>query len=428
MQGTYSITDYGAVGDGTTDCSAAFEAAIAAMRTSDHRGATLLVPNGNWRISRPIVIDCGLILAGVSGSGWFAGSVIRPDDGVTGIVVQAYDDTSTGARGDWSVIRDLGLVAKGKTVPFANGIQMRARAKVENVWIRGFSEHGICINTALAPPTDLNANNWEVHFCRIELCGQHGMYLHGENSNAGLATGVDCSQNEGWGIRDDSFLGNCFVMCHVAENKQGPYGQTGNGASVFVGCYSESDQAPSDLRSPNTLVLGGDHGAGFSAQTQAVVLEPSYNSLRVNRAFRWALPDVTGVQVLGWVGVPGGTPYVLAFGSSDDEELGFHLQYASASGEWSLQYQGGGLSPFKLLALTNAKSGIPGQIAFPSLWLGDGNLRRRHVSGDGPPATGNWTQGDVVHNAFPQAGGFCGWICVSGGTPGVWKGFGLIKE
>jgi pectate lyase-like protein len=43
------------------------------------------------------------------------------------------------------------------------------------------------------------------------------------------------------------------------------------------------------------------------------------------------------------------------------------------------------------------------------------------------PSSGTHVAGEVVFNADPIAGGFAGWICVTGGTPGTWKSFGAIS-
>jgi len=43
------------------------------------------------------------------------------------------------------------------------------------------------------------------------------------------------------------------------------------------------------------------------------------------------------------------------------------------------------------------------------------------------PTIGTWSVGDKVYNLNPTAGGFTGWICTVAGTPGTWKGFGLIE-
>lgn len=43
------------------------------------------------------------------------------------------------------------------------------------------------------------------------------------------------------------------------------------------------------------------------------------------------------------------------------------------------------------------------------------------------PTTGTHVQGEIYLNAAPSAGGFIGWACTTGGTPGTWKTFGAIS-
>lgn len=43
------------------------------------------------------------------------------------------------------------------------------------------------------------------------------------------------------------------------------------------------------------------------------------------------------------------------------------------------------------------------------------------------PTTGTWTQGDIAYKSNAVAGGFIGWTCTAGGTPGTWKTFGAIS-
>jgi len=44
------------------------------------------------------------------------------------------------------------------------------------------------------------------------------------------------------------------------------------------------------------------------------------------------------------------------------------------------------------------------------------------------PINGSWNKGDKVWNDSPDAGEYMGWVCVVAGTPGTWKGFGLIES
>lgn len=43
------------------------------------------------------------------------------------------------------------------------------------------------------------------------------------------------------------------------------------------------------------------------------------------------------------------------------------------------------------------------------------------------PTTGTYEAGDWIKNSSPSAGGWFGFICVTAGSPGTWKGFGAIE-
>jgi hypothetical protein len=50
-----------------------------------------------------------------------------------------------------------------------------------------------------------------------------------------------------------------------------------------------------------------------------------------------------------------------------------------------------------------------------------------HLSGNEPPMSGSFNDGDIVWNNYPQPGKFVGWVCVKSGSPGLWNGFGRIE-
>jgi hypothetical protein len=50
----------------------------------------------------------------------------------------------------------------------------------------------------------------------------------------------------------------------------------------------------------------------------------------------------------------------------------------------------------------------------------------RQMFGIAIPAAGAWNRGDIVWNVNASAAGKVGWICVTTGTPGTWKAFGVI--
>jgi hypothetical protein len=49
-------------------------------------------------------------------------------------------------------------------------------------------------------------------------------------------------------------------------------------------------------------------------------------------------------------------------------------------------------------------------------------------AGTAAPGSGAHVLGEIVWNTSPAADGVVGFICVSAGTPGTWKGFGLIEH
>lgn len=58
--------------------------------------------------------------------------------------------------------------------------------------------------------------------------------------------------------------------------------------------------------------------------------------------------------------------------------------------------------------------------------LSEGRISARHGANTAAPTTGDWAQGDIVWNSAPSSAGYIGWVCTVSGTPGTWKGFGLI--
>lgn len=61
------------------------------------------------------------------------------------------------------------------------------------------------------------------------------------------------------------------------------------------------------------------------------------------------------------------------------------------------------------------------------VWTGFEGLHDGENVGTTYPTAGTWTAGRTVYNATPASGGYLGWVCTVGGTPGTWKGFGLIQ-
>jgi hypothetical protein len=59
--------------------------------------------------------------------------------------------------------------------------------------------------------------------------------------------------------------------------------------------------------------------------------------------------------------------------------------------------------------------------------LSEGRVSAYHGAMSAAPTAGDWVRGDWIKNSLPSPSSFFGWICTESGTPGTWKGFGLIE-
>lgn len=209
LRETVSVKDFGAVGNGSTDDSAAFQAALDYVESIG--GGAVNVPRGNWRV-RDITVaaKCHLIGAGEEAT------VLR--------FMQSGDnlaDSSTWTvvvDGSFSSVRDLtiegtvsGTLRKGnglRLVPDANGMQRR----VSNVRIQNFSGY------RSAPTGGTYGVNAE--FARSDISDGSGSHLLvGGN-------GFQCYNSGGaaWNLEVDHVtVGNCdgigFDCGNISDSK-----------------------------------------------------------------------------------------------------------------------------------------------------------------------------------------------------------------
>lgn len=73
-----------------------------------------------------------------------------------------------------------------------------------------------------------------------------------------------------------------------------------------------------------------------------------------------------------------------------------------------------------------AASGLTVFGGAPVYFIKGSGLKYFIIAGAAAPSTGTWVRGDSCEFALPSAGGNKGAVCVTSGTPGTWKTFGVI--
>lgn len=428
------------------DCLAAFNAAIAALPSF---GGIILVPPGGYFLSGTLnILDRCVRLEG-AGCGEAGGEVswMQWAQNVHGIRV--FWTPATGKSGSGSLFRGLLLTGQGRNIgTIGHGIWSAQRIEVNDCQIGGFAQDGIHIEANAGGSGDLkgNANNWNMRRVRLSTNGGHGLFLTGSDVNAGEATAVSVSgngwgANGGWGIWDSSFLGNTFLGCHAETNTLGAYKTDNqNARASFIGCYSEQDQPPSSIRKPS-LVIGGLHEADFDAGTtigDSAARLIAIAGVTADTSFGVAekqSPD--GPSIATQLGYNGTALNMNVAGDPGNIQL---MRYYGQLGCFVDSYQNGddSISFIRTTALNTMidfDSGAPlpaGQTIFPQSWYARTSFSSAHkvtVSFDiAPPGEGDWIKGNLFYNTNPQPGGFVGWVCTVSGSPGTWKGFGVIAS
>lgn len=472
-------------GAGTIDVLPALNAAIASAvqpGTFVYPVSGIVeLPRGTLFLNGTLTLTSSVHLighgAGQQGGNW--ATKLKFPANTTGVTVIASATGPNQNGAGASIIEGTFFEGGGGTLGSAHGLDMQARVKLRDVVFSGFSGNGVNIVADMA--NRKNANCWLIDSASLLSNGMHGLYLQGGDTNAGHASGIDASYNGGFGILDESFLGNTYIGCHTDVNGKksmvhyggnryycadqslagsttpgtnssvwvligaggsstfhpdwvsggtylvgGAYGSTNSNArNIFIGCYSEpGSQPPSRIKAP-AMVVGGLHTAGFTSDsTSTRFLDATFTAIT-------SQPSSGGARISIGAGSNGDTGALL--GLSDPSSSGnfpYRLKYTT--GKWFLNWA----NITEHLHLYNRDatpangfardlSGQNGGIGMPSGYYAPGMKYRGGAAA--APTTGTYVQGDIIYNTSPAASGFIGWVCVTGGTPGTWKTFGAIS-
>lgn len=152
-------------------------------------------------------------------------------------------------------------------VPFRqniyHGISCKANCTISDVQVRGFAGNGIDIDTTTTGAP--NANLFRVNRVTSYYNLGNGFYTAGTNSNSGMIENCDATGNRGWGYNERSFLGSMYYTDHASYDYEGAFFTVRSGVNItsIIASYTEGGQPSSDIGN-YTILVGGDHGAGCS--------------------------------------------------------------------------------------------------------------------------------------------------------------------
>lgn len=276
-----NVKDYGAVGDGTTDDTAAIQAAIDDAAPGDSSGAAkgigksavLIFPPGHYRASQ-LVLRPGLAMRG-SGVGHFgfvgANSItmiqqlgsqnkdffvftpwnfatadnVGPGE-IRDLIIRGEDTNTLGCA---ISIRDTTAVSGAGTIP-GTPMRIQDHFKITNVLIRGFAEHGISALRAGGP--------LYLHDVAIRDVGGYGLQIKGYPDDADMPSGSGAPTGANFTMVHLSNISGdgCKQGLAYFKNLIGNQGQLGS--LVITGMKSEASAITalhSSLDMPSASIL-----------------------------------------------------------------------------------------------------------------------------------------------------------------------------
>jgi hypothetical protein len=408
-------------GTASIDCLAAFVAAKNSFLTvfdnfAYSMGGTINVPPGKYYLSNTFIIDRNIKLIG-------AGAPFGNDGGSSqlvfanncdGILAVDYRDSPNNKQGTGLVIQDLGIGLKTTGSTVGSGVSLKTTARLINLNIGGWGEHGIKIDASTGYSPASNANNWYISGCTTSSNKGNGLFVKGADANAGVCYSHNSLNNLGWGIYDASFLGNTYVGCHTDSNTMGAFKSDGAVAvNVFLGCYSESGQPASSVIPPS-MIVGGTHAAGVGsapflyAGNGGLYSSPNFGSGNIRIGVNQSNNSDVGLTFLDTAGFANWT-------------------FQKTTGKWYYKWANSDASPNGFIfydrsatianGYPRSLSGNNGAVGISDYYFGT-SMKVRALSA-AAPTDGTFIQGDIFYNTSPTAGGFVGWVCTTSGTFGT---------
>ena len=455
--GIASVTEFGARNNGTADCTAAFNAALASP------ARLIVVPPGFYRITAPLRIpwNTGKWILGLGGAKSVALTIGIPNGNPSRAAIEYTHDATRQPNFAGCALQNLHLIGNNSA---CHGVHLQevSYPLLQNVLIEGFNGAGLLIDKC----QDGSFNNVALVNCG-RTSGDPARNADTEFAALHLIST----------IANDHCNMLRFSDCQIENNRVSPYVWIQDAGPIgiwFDRIHAENASAVGErdfLRS-----LGGDcHFSGIAAAgfRQGFLLEGYGNNTFSD------CRDV--VSVVGPHNVNGSLRMSNVYcGSLSWTSMGGRSYFTNCTiGDVNISWPAHGPSVFTACSLGNvsidhAGAGHAGVRFFNCLmtgyatdthardqWLVDcmvegdvtalatqSRLENNTIRGSvvanktessyipdvktvydtAPPTAGTWQAGDKVWHSAPTPGGHIGWVCVPGGSPGNWKEFGRISS
>jgi parallel beta-helix repeat protein len=472
---------WGAKGDGTSDDTAALQAALAFSR--------VFLPLGAYLLSAPLTLSGAVSLAGEAGYGGYidwsedfeqfsptyagAASVLQYDQGVHGALFTAKDgvcfeklvfrcgqarnaqdaffsgpadalslrscrfENLAEVVADQSYTQEFGNISARGCGFFAcgdvfKGVLVDCRV-VDNL----FTSNGCCLDLGSGSGFNSVVSN------RFEWCDK-AVVLFESRSNTIAANLFDSTEECGLRIHDSTNV-------NVTGNTFWRNGRDGSSAGKRSHLHIKGSLSASNRITANTFLAGADDGVSPPDRPEAVLEVESapdtFNLFQSNDTAEGAVTRpamdtyvssgralfMDDMHVKG-LGSPGTAADTLS-------NMLKHLANLAAGPVRVHLYE-----DRRFTAYENFQTGRVILVGHGSITLSDDSGQANKLLGvqdlvygptfghppgasaaDSAPTAGWWERGAVVWNTAPSASGYAGWICVAEGAPGTWKGFGSIE-
>lgn len=434
LRESVSVKDFGAVGDGVTDDTAAIQAAFDAANNK-----TLYLPDGNYLVTSQVNLSANVMVFG-AGRFTFTGDqdYWLKATSATSIVFYSLIAEVTLAFGSRTNLNRVLFVSDAEYVEIKSAKITGASTAIDifngDALVCGDLRLFNVLGTAAQYGYGVNSSAKRTQIQNIYIKnddatnGRHGIYINGDQWEFFSVDNI-------WA---DNFNKNPIQITNTG---------TGNNCFAFVGnaVFQSCNYSPTASTTGCIHVADGGSTATIKLHVHSLRVEdikgPAFGSLYagldnlyIGRVYAENLPQANSAntnlihsrygddRVIDKV-------YVNALNTDWNSAL-----YIRDANDFTINdiYVGGSAGSE---AITVRDSSVTiGHVSVDSITditqtgatIRYKELQQKFEYGGSAPTSGTYAEGDIVWDTSPSAGGHIGFVCVTSGTPGTWKTFGSI--